>query len=173
MGHGVMAKRTKQPIPNKAQKQMSIEDIVRTDWERNYKGSGISLNVARLAVKSHVDKKLPIYRVGNTLILLIPRGNIDLVKFHTITADPVKTFFGLLLQFFISLSMNDGTEVAYTTISNDNIYNMVKKMFGDYVTLEPNNEEPEKGKYLLTIQIGPFVRDMKSQQTKGVTNELG
>lgn len=171
MGVGVMAKNSNQQSTNA--KSQSVEDIVRADWERNYKESGIPLNTVRSIVKIHADEQKPIFRFGNTLILLTPRGNYDMVKFHTITDDSFKVYMATLLQFFISLCLKKGTEIAYTTVNDEKIYNSIKKMFGDFVSLEPNNEEPEKGKYLLTFQVGPFVREMQSKQAMGVPNGLG
>lgn len=139
------------------------EEIVRIDWERNYKKKDVSFNQAKLAVKAHVDNGYPIFRVRNTFILITPENGMEEVKFHTITADTFEVYSSLMLMFFISLNRDQGTQLAYTYLDDKKMFRAIKRLVNDYATLEPNDEDPSKGKYILTIELGPFVLAMQQK----------
>lgn len=138
---------------------LTAEEIVRADWERNYKNKSKDTPLAKLkfAIKDHVDQGLPIFRFRNTLVLLVPQDGFEEVEFHTITADPFEVYTTLMLMFFISLVKNQGTQLAYTYVDDKKMFRAIKRLVGEFGSLEENDEEPQKGKYVLVLEIGPFV----------------
>jgi hypothetical protein len=147
---------------------LSAEELVRADWERNYKQKGVSFDQAKIAIKAHVDSGQPIFRVRNTLILLTLEDGFEEVKFHTVTADPFEVYSPMMLMFLISLSRNKGTQIAYTYLNDKKIFRAIKRLVGEYGELEPNDQDPEKGKYILTLEIGPFTAAMQQKAESGV-----
>lgn len=150
---------------------MSVEDILRIDWERNYKDKGIDFMVARASFKVLIDSGALAGRLGNTIIFVIPVEGFYVVKFHTMSADDFDTFTVLLLKFFISLHKTKGTSVAFTYVNDKIVFNKIRKTYGQYVFLEENEDEPQKGKYKLILEIGSFTVDMERQ--RGVLNGMG
>lgn len=142
---------------------LSAEEIVRADWERNYKGKDVSFGAAKQNIKQHVDAGYPVFRFRNTIVLVTPENGFEEVKFHTLTADPFEVYTSLLLMFFISLARNQGTQIAYTYLDDKKIFRAIKRLTGDFATLEPNDEDPEKGKYMITFEVGPFVAAMQQK----------
>jgi hypothetical protein len=147
---------------------MSAEDITRADWERNYKQKGISFPQAKMSIKAHVDSGQPIFRVRNTLILLTLEDGFEEVKFHTVTADPFEVYSSMMLMFLVSLSRNKGTQIAYTYIDDKKIFRAIKRLVGEYGELDSNDQDPEKGKYILTLEIGPFTAAMQQKADRRV-----
>lgn len=147
---------SKKDIPS-VKGNLTVEEIVRTDWERNFKKAGnFDLNDARYAIKQHVDDGLPIYRLRNTLFLIVPQDGFDTVEFHTITADVREVYMLLLVMFLSALHTTQGTEVAFTYVNDKQTYNLAAPMFGQDVDLEESND-PDKGKYRVIIDLGAFV----------------
>lgn len=142
---------------------LSAEEIVRTDWERNYKNKDVSFNQAKLAIKAHVDSGNPIFRFRNTIVLVTPENGYEEIKFHTVTADPFEVYTSLLLMFFISLHRDQGTQIAYTYLDDKKIFRAIKRLVGEFGSIELNEEFPEKGKYTLMFEIGPFVTAMQQK----------
>jgi hypothetical protein len=144
--------------------KMSAEDIIRADWARNYESEGVPLNLARAAVKVHTDDGLPIARLGNTLILITPKDDFKTVKFHTLTADDFESYFSIILKFLIALNQKRGTQIAYTYLDDKRIFDVIKRNLSSYIFLEPNEDEPQKGKFKLIFEIGQFVSDMENRR---------
>jgi hypothetical protein len=153
---------------------LPIEDIIRADWERNYKNSGVSYeqavdNLQQLLALAGT----PASRVRNTIIVTIPQDDYEEVEFHTITADPFEVYFMSVVTFFISLSMKKGTQYVYTYLNDKKMFRQVKNYFGEYASIELNEDSPKQGKYVLTIEIGPFVLAMQKLAAERGNNGLG
>jgi len=142
---------------------LSVEEIVKADWERSYKAAGISLDTARLLVKEHVDDNQPIYRMRNTIFLITPENGFEDVLFHTITADPIEVYKTMLMLFFLGLNADQGTETVYTYVDDKKMYRAVRPMYREYIDIEPADDE-EQGRYLLTIDIAGFVANARQMQ---------
>lgn len=147
---------------------LSAEEIVRADWERNYKKMGVTFDQTKMAIKVHVDEGEPVFRVRNTIILINPENGYEEVKFHTITADPFEVYTSLLLMFFISLNKQKGTQIAYTYLNDKKIFRAIKRLVGEFGSLESNDEDPSKGKYMFVLELGPFVAAMEQKAASGV-----
>jgi hypothetical protein len=143
---------------------LSVEEIVKADWERNYKAAGIPLDTARLLVKEHVDDNQPIYRMRNTIFLITPENGFDDVLFHTITADPIEVYKTMLMMFFLGLNADQGTETVYTYVDDKKMYRSVRPMYKEYIDIEPADDGDEQGKYLLTVDIAGFVANARQIQ---------
>lgn len=149
---------------------MSVEDIVKTAWEKHYKSKGVSLLAARMAVKRHAESGGQMYRFRNTIVIVKPGKAFDEVEFHTISADPTEVFGSMLVLFFMSFVRETGTKVAYTFMGNTTLYKSTQKLFGkNHVTLK---ELGSAGKtyYRMDIDIGAVYAEGEqriAQQTKG------
>jgi len=143
------------------------EEIVRVDWERNYKNSGISYEQAAGNLQQLLASGNPAARLRNTIVVLMPEDDYEEVEFHTITADPFEVYFTLITNFFVALSMKRGTQYVYTYLDDKKMFRQVKNYFGEYSSIEPNEDNPNRGKYVLTIEIGPFVTAMQRKAAEG------
>jgi hypothetical protein len=159
MGSGM----TEEKSYRKAFGSMSVDNILRTDWEKNYKDKGIPLEVARASFKVQIDTGSLVFRMGNTLILFVPEDDFQVIKFHTITANGFEEFLSIVLKFLISAYKTRGAQVAYTYLNDKTIYDVIKKGYGSYMMLEPNDDDSSKGKYKLIIEIGSLVREMEKR----------
>jgi hypothetical protein len=63
--------------------------------------------------------------------------------------------------------MKRGTQYVYTYLNDKKMFRQVKNYFGDYASIEPNEDNPKQGKYVLTIEIGPFVTAMQRKAAEG------
>ena len=147
---------------------MTVEEIVRVDWERNYKKLDVPLMGARMTVKTHVENGGDIFRVRNTLILVTPEEDeYTEIKFHTITADPFEVYMSLMVMFFIALNKDQGTEEAYTYLPSKAIYRAAKKWLKDFVDIEDAGDEGgDLSKYKIVIDVAGFVANATAQQQK-------
>jgi hypothetical protein len=151
---------SKKDIPS-VKGNLTVEEIVRTDWERNFKQAGYSLDDARRAIKSHVDNGLPIYRLRNTLFLITPQDDFETVEFHTVTADTREVYVPMLVMFMSALHMKQNTEIAFTYVNDKQTYNLAAPMFGQDVDIEESDDR-NKGKYKVVIDLDSFVPRMQT-----------
>ena len=142
---------------------LTAEEIVRADWERNYKKKGVPLLAAKMMVKRHVDSGGAVFRLRNTLFLITPVAGFIEVKFHTITADPVEVYQPLALMFFLGLNKDQGTEVAFTYINDKSAARMAKKILSDKFVDVEESDSPDEGKYRLTVDLSGFVQFAQMQ----------
>lgn len=145
---------------------LSAEDIVRADWERNYKKKGISLGQAKLGVKAHVDAGGAVFRMRNTLILVTPEDDFAEVKFHTITADPAEVYQSLMLMFFLGLAQSKGTQTAFTYVNDRSAYRMAKRIVGESFVDIDESDDPKVGKYVLTLDLAGLIRFAQAKQAQ-------
>lgn len=142
---------------------LSVEDLVKADWEHNYKKKGIPLDSARIAVKQFVDDGHRVYRLRNTLIFLDPDVENEDVEFHTVTADPYEVYVTMMQRFMLGLVAETGADTAFTYVDDKNAYRMAKKAVGEgYADIE-ESDEPQKGKYKVILEIGTYYHDMKQR----------
>jgi hypothetical protein len=151
---------------------LTAEQIVRADWERNYKGSGVSYEQAVANLQQLLAAEYPTVKLRNTIVVLIPEDDYEEVEFHTITADPFEVYFTNMVTFFTALSMKRGTQYVFTYLNDKKMFRQVKGYFGDYASIEPNEDDPKRGKYILTLEIGPFVAEMQRRSAEE-NNGLG
>lgn len=147
------------------QGSLSIEDIVKRDWERNYAKKGaITLNGLRSIVKQHVDDGNPIARFRNTLFMITPEDDgFDVVKFHSITADSLEVYTTMLLMFMLGLNKARGTEEAYTYVPDKTLFRKVSPMFGGFADIEDAHDEDADATYKVTIDLEGFVQSLQAK----------
>jgi hypothetical protein len=137
---------------------LSAEEIVRTDWKRNYEKKGIPLASLKQSIKDHVDDGGQMGRMRNTLIFLKINEGEDDVLFHTFTADVYEVYMSMMQLFSLSLAKTRGIETLYTFVSDKSAYRMASKLYGkENVDIEEEDNQ-ENGKYKLTIDIGEAYR---------------
>ena len=142
---------------------LTAEEIVRADWERNYKKSGVPLGAAKMAVKRHVDDGGDVFRMRNTIILLTSNDDYEDVEFHTITADPQEVYQVTMLMFLLGLNKAKGTQTAVTYVDDKRAYRMASKMLGkDYVDIETSNDA-DQGKYALTLDLDGLASNLQRE----------
>jgi hypothetical protein len=67
-------------------------------------------------------------------------------------------------MFFLGLSKDQGTEVAFTYVDSKSAARMAKKMFSDkFVDIE-ESDTPDEGKYRLTLDLSGFMQFAQAQQ---------
>lgn len=143
---------------------LSVEELVKADWERNYKKQGVPLNTVRLAIKQFVDDGWRILRQRNTLIILSPDEDNEDVLFHTVTADPYEVYITYMQLFLLALAQETGAETAFTYVDDKTMFRAAKKALGDkYAELE-ESDNPDQGKYKIVLDVGSYYNDMKRLQ---------
>lgn len=146
---------------------LTAEEIVRADWERNFKKSGVSFEQAKGGIKAHVDAGMPVFRMRNTIILLSPDPDYETAEFHTITADPYEVYVVTMLMFMLGLARSKNTQTVYSYVNDQKPVRMAEKTFGaDNVIAEPS-DEPDKGKLKLSIDIASVLADGEMRVAAG------
>jgi len=140
---------------------LSAEEIVKTDWQRNYEKFGFPLNFLRQKVKDHIDMGGQIVRMRNTLTLLTMEKGSDEAMFHTITADVYEVYMSMMQLLALGLAKARNIQTIYTYVSDKSPYRMAKKLFGDKNVDIQESELEQNGKYKLTINIGDYYRSGK------------
>ena len=136
---------------------LTVEQIVKADWERNYAKSGIGLDDLRIIVKDHVEEGNDIFRLRNTIFLVTPEGGYEEVKFHTLTADTYETYMTLVMLFLLALNKDQGTQEAYTYLPDKTMYRAARKLFKDFIDIEDaRDDEDADAPYKVTIDIAGF-----------------
>jgi hypothetical protein len=146
---------------------LSVSEIVKSDWERNYaKSSGVKLEGLQRVVVAHVQNGGEVHRFRNTLFLVTPQdGDYTEIKFHTLTADPREAYLMSTLTFLLGMNQTNGTELAYSYSPGKAIYRVFKRMFGDYIEIENVKDDPTAdAPYLITVDIGAFVDNLPKDQ---------
>jgi hypothetical protein len=92
-----------------AYERMSVTDIIEKDIETN--NHGITLEQGVAIFKKYMDEGAPIIRVRNTLFIIDNDVN-KVVYYHTVNADPIKSFLTNCLTFFSLIKKG----IFYTTI---------------------------------------------------------
>ena len=143
------------------QGNMSIEDIVKADWKRNFEGRGFTLDDARMAVAQHAQSG-EVARLRNTLFLLPDiQGDEERVEFHTVTADPFEVYSTLLLMFSLALAEKTDIQYLFSYINDKAIYRRLRRVLGS-----PNED---KGRYMATIDLPLLYDNARRNATRGET----
>jgi endo-1,4-beta-D-glucanase Y len=143
---------------------LTAEEIVRTDWERNFKDKGFSFPQVKMAIKNRVDAGEAVFRLRNTLFLVAPRDGFIEVEVHAVTADPSEVFQTMTSLFLLGLHMDQGTESVYTYTNDRKVFRMFSRLFGNtYVDID-DSDDPEKGKYVTTLDVVGIVRAAQAQK---------
>lgn len=142
---------------------MSTQEILRADWERNYKKAGVSFEDAVQSLGEQVQSGMKAAKLRNT-ILFYKNEDDGEALFHTVTADPYEVYTVLLMQLALGLHKAAGVDVLYTYIKDRATYRMASKIFKDFVDLEESDTEGTD-KYKLTLYIADFA---DAYSSKGV-----
>ena len=150
------------------QGNMSIEDIVKADWKRNFEGRGFTLDDARMAVAQHAQSG-EVARLRNTLFLLPDiQGDEERVEFHTVTADPFEVYSTLLLMFALALAEKTDIQYLFSYINDKAIYRRLRRVLGDAADVEDSPNE-DKGRYMATIDLPLLYDNARRHATRGET----
>jgi endo-1,4-beta-D-glucanase Y len=143
---------------------LTADEIVRTDWERNFKAKGFSIGQAKMAIKKRIDAGEAVFRMRNTLFLVAPVDGFIEVEIHAVTADPSEVFQTMTFIFLLGLNADQGTQSAYTYANDRKVFRMFSRLFGASFVDIDDSEEPKKGKYIATLDLMGFVRAMQAQK---------
>jgi len=143
---------------------LTADEIVRTDWERNFKEKGFSLVQAKMALKGRIDAGEAVFRLRNTLFFVIPKDGFIEVEVHAVTADPSEIFQTMTLLFLLGLHMDQGTQSMHTYANDRKVFRMLSRLFGETFVDIDDSDAPEKGKYVTTVDLVEFVRAMQAQK---------
>lgn len=145
---------------------LSVDEIIKEDWRRNYKKSGVSATALATIIKDSIDNGAQPMRLRNTIVLITPdEDDPTTMQFHTVTADPYEIYTTLITRLFVALAKTQGAETLYTGVPDKSALRMAKRTFGDkFVDLEEDG--PADNKYTLTIDIGDFYRTHNRQQVQ-------
>ena len=140
---------------------LTVEEIVKIDNERHFKGSGITLEQARLALKKILeDKTIRTARIRNTLVIMMPTKENDVIEIHTITADPPELYLSFLLRFLLALHEKEKVKKVWTKIAKEKQSKRFKELFGsDLVKVAKHGDL-----YKMTVDV----EKMHNKYAKGV-----
>ena len=137
---------------------LTADQIVETDWKRNYEKKGIPLLSIKKVIKHHVDTGGQVVRMRNTLVLLTMDEGADEAMFHTITADVYEVYMAMMQLLALSLAKARNVETIYTYVNDKSPYRMARKLFGDNNVDFEESDLRQEGKYKMTIDIGDYYR---------------
>jgi hypothetical protein len=106
-----------------AYERMSVTDIIEKDIETN--NHGITLEQGVAIFKKYMDEGAPIIRVRNTLFIIDNDVN-KVVYYHTVNADPIKSFLTNCLTFF-SLIKKQDKKVAISYFDSPKMLKILRK----------------------------------------------
>jgi hypothetical protein len=146
------------------QGEISVADIIKRDWERNYaKKSGISLDALENVVRRHVDSGGEVYRIRNTLFLVVPEDGHDVVKMHSLTADVFEIYAYALLTFVVSMGQEQGTQELYSYVPDMKLYNRIRPMFRDFLSIEDAKDDPDAdSRYRVILDVDGFMQPIRA-----------
>jgi hypothetical protein len=143
---------------------LTADELVRVDWERNFKAKGISLVQAKMAIKARIDAGEAIFRLRNTLFLVAPLDGFIEVEVHAVTADPSEVFQTMTFLFLLGLHTDQGTQIVYTYTNDRKVFRMFSRLFGGSFIDIDDSDDPKKGKYVTTLDLVDFVRATQAQK---------
>lgn len=146
---------------------LSLDEIVKTDWEKHYKSKGIPIEQARKSVAVRA-KQGQIVRLRNTLFLLPhASGDEDSLEFHTITADPKEMYVSLMFMFLLGVGGKTDIDYMYSYTDDKKAYKAFQPLLGEFIEFEPTEEEG-KPKYTITFNVRQlFNKAQAAQRQRG------
>jgi hypothetical protein len=148
---------------------MSVEDIIHRDWERNFKEkTDVSEEMLATFIALHAKSGKDIYRLRNTLFLVTPEnGGYEDIEVHAVTADVIEVFLYIVMVFAVSMNQTKGTQEMYTYTPDKSLYRRGKRMFKDFITLQRVSNPPEKSApYLVTLDVQGLVDNAQKEGAK-------
>jgi hypothetical protein len=136
----------------KAKKTMSIEEIVRKDIASNQ--PGISVGQGFGALKQFKDNGAQFFRFGNTLFI-VTNESTDSVIYHSINADPPKTYVYNEVHFFAKLHL-DGKKEAVTYFSNPKTLKFANKYKLPIQTISKSNDPSQGSMMIVSNLVGGY-----------------
>lgn len=133
---------------------LSTREILHSDWERNYKKSGVSFEDAVNNLAAQIQSGMKAAKLRNTILFYKLEDDGEAL-FHTITADPYEVYAVVALQLALGLHKAKGVDVMYTYVKDRSSYRMASKMFKNFVDLEESDVEGTD-KYKLTLYVAEF-----------------
>lgn len=149
------------------QGNMSVEDIIKRDWERNYKGKKSSTTVedVEILIRQHIKIGGEIYRFRNTLFLVTPDDpEYQEVRMLTISADFLDMYLPSLLMMLATLSQQHDTQEVTLYIPDKSIYRKIKPIFDGFLDIE-TVEEDEDLRYTVVVDLVGYMAKLQSTST--------
>lgn len=134
----------------KSKKQMSVEEIVKKDLDTNYKHLGYGVKNGMAILTHYKEQGADFKRVGNTLFVIMPAQD-NVVVYHTVNGDPLKTFLYNCLQFFAYL-YEQGYKQALTYFSDPKTKIILEKYKIPNEQITESND-PEQGEFMMTTSL--------------------
>ena len=134
----------------KSTKEMTPEEIVKKDISINGKRLGVTLGQGYGAIKKFKDDGATFKRVGNTLFVIVDDAN-EVVTYHTINGDPLRTFLYNCIAFFAYLS-KEGYTQAKTYFSDLYTQKLLEKYKLKNETIE-QSDDPQQGTMMLVTNL--------------------
>jgi hypothetical protein len=149
-----------------AKGNISVDDIVRTEWERSYRNSGISYELLKGIIIKHVEDGNDVYRLRNTVYLVTPDDeDYSEVRVDAFTADPREVYMTMTMMLCLGLNQSRGTEIVYTYTPSKALYRSFRKIFGDAGDIEDAKDDPNAtAPYRLYVDIPEFIANVQEKQ---------
>lgn len=145
---------------------LSVDDIVRAEWERSYRGGGISYELLKGIIIKHVEDGNDVYRLGNTVYLVTPDDeDYSEVRVDAFTADPREVYMTMTVVLCLGLNQSRGTEIVYTYTPSKALYRSLRKTFGGAVDIEDVKDDLNAtAPYRLDIDIPEFIDNVQEKR---------
>lgn len=147
------------------QGNMSVEDIITRDWERNYKGKKSSTpKDLEVLVRRHIIEGGEIYRFRNTLFLVTPEdGDYSVVYMYFITGDLYEMYVTALLAFLATMYQTHNTEEVYIYAPDKPIYRKLKGLFSGFMDIEGVDDTTDSSDgYKLVVDLSGYMQHLQS-----------
>ena len=129
---------------------MTVEEIVKKDIAVNGKRLGVTLQQGYGAINKFKEDGATFKRSGNTLFIIVDDDN-DVITYHTVNGDPLKSFLYNCLAFFAYLS-EEGYTQAKTYFSDAYTQKLLEKYKLENQTIAPS-DDPQQGKMMLVTNL--------------------
>ena len=147
------------------QGNMSVEDIIKRDWERNYKGkAGVTTQELENLVRHHIAAGGGVHRFRNTLFLVAAEdGDYEMIGVYCITGDLYELYVVALLTFLISMNQTQGTEEVHMYVPDKVMYRKLRGVFAGFMDIE-NIQGTAGGSngYMLIVDLAGYIRHIQT-----------
>lgn len=131
-----------------SKKTMSFEEIVRKDLASNQ--PGVTMGQAVNALQTFKKNGAELLRFGNT-VFIVTDTQSDPVVYHSVNADPPKSYVYNELGFFAKLH-EEGKTQAVTYFTSPKTLKFANKYKLPIQTVSESND-PSKGPYMVTTNL--------------------
>jgi len=148
-------KQTTQMMKDMLEKRMSAKDIVEEHYKRNK--MGVSFEVYKKFINFTPEMGYQIRRANNTLLFFISEENNTEVVYHTVTADPPKTYIFSILVLLAAVH-EEGYKYAKTYFSDEKTKKFIENYFQNITTVS-SADDPDLGTYVAETNLSEVLKD--------------